>query len=63
MPGSLYIMNNSTNPESNQVVETPEERKQRFLLEFDQPFKCDKCNERFMKKKYLREHKAEVHSY
>ena len=56
-------MNNSTNPESNQVVETPEERKQRFLLEFDQPFKCDKCNERFKKKKYLREHKAEVHSY
>ena len=57
------IMNNSPNPESNQVIETPEERKQRFLLEFDKPFKCDKCNERFKKKKYLREHKAEVHSY
>ncbi|HEX6670737.1 MAG TPA: hypothetical protein VMS35_00680 [Nitrososphaeraceae archaeon] len=56
-------MNNSPNPEPNQVVETAEERKQRFLLEFDQPFKCDKCNERFKKKKYLREHKAEVHSY
>jgi uncharacterized Zn-finger protein len=56
-------MNNSPNPEPNQVVETAEERKQRFLLEFDKPFKCDKCNERFKKKKYLREHKAEVHSY
>jgi hypothetical protein len=56
-------MNNYTDPEPKQVVETPEERKQRFLLEFDQPFKCDKCNERFKKKKYLREHKAEVHSY
>jgi uncharacterized Zn-finger protein len=56
-------MNNSPNSEPNQVVETAEERKQRFLLEFDQPFKCDKCNERFKKKKYLREHKAEVHSY
>jgi uncharacterized Zn-finger protein len=57
-------MNNSPpNPKPNQVIETAEERKQRFLLEFDQPFKCDKCNERFKKKKYLREHKAEVHSY
>lgn len=56
-------MNNSVNPESNQVIETAEERKKRFLLEFDMPFKCDKCNERFKKKKYLREHKAEVHSY
>ena len=56
-------MNNSPNHEPNQVIETAEERKQRFLLEFDQPFKCDKCNERFKKKKNLREHKAEVHSY
>jgi len=47
-------MNNSPNHEPNQVIETAEERKQRFLLEFDQPFKCDKCNERFKKKKYLR---------
>jgi uncharacterized Zn-finger protein len=44
-------------------VETPEERKKRFLLEFEKPFKCEKCNERFKKKKYLREHKSEVHSY
>ena len=57
-------MNNSPpNPKPNQVIETAEERKQRFLLEFDQPFKCDKCNERFKKKKYLREHKGEVHAY
>jgi uncharacterized Zn-finger protein len=44
-------------------IETPEERKKRFLLEFEKPFKCEKCNERFKKKKYLREHKSEVHSY
>lgn len=56
-------MNNSVGSESDQVIETAEERKKRFLLEFDMPFKCDKCNERFKKKKYLREHKADVHSY
>jgi len=44
-------------------TETPEERKRRFLEEFEKPFKCEKCNERFKKKKYLREHKTEVHSY
>ena len=45
------------------VVETPEERRKRFLIEFEKPFKCEKCNERFKKKKYLKEHKIEVHSY
>ncbi|CAN5457568.1 hypothetical protein BH18THE1_BH18THE1_07440 [soil metagenome] len=45
------------------VVETPEERMKRFLIEFEKPFKCEKCNERFRKKKYLKEHKIEVHSY
>ena len=49
--------------ESSPGIETPEERKKRFLLEFEKPFKCEKCNERFKKKKYLREHKSEVHSY
>jgi uncharacterized Zn-finger protein len=45
------------------VAETPEERRKRFLLEFEKPFKCEKCNERFKKKKYLKEHKIAVHSY
>ena len=45
------------------VVETPEERRKRFLLEFEKPFKCEKCTERFKKKKYLKEHKIAVHSY
>ena len=57
------MINNYSNREFNQMIETSEERKKRFLLEFDLPFKCDKCNERFKKKKYLRDHKAEVHSY
>ena len=48
---------------SDQIIESPEERKDRFLLEFEKPFKCEKCNERFKKKKYLREHKADIHSY
>jgi len=48
---------------SSSLMETPEEKKKRFLVEFENPFKCDKCNERFKKKKYLREHKAEVHAY
>ncbi|MDQ4073252.1 MAG: hypothetical protein M3162_02985 [Thermoproteota archaeon] len=48
---------------SSSLMETPEEKKRRFLIEFENPFKCDKCNERFKKKKYLREHKAEVHAY
>jgi uncharacterized Zn-finger protein len=48
---------------TNAEMETHEERRIRFLLEFEKPFKCEKCNERFKKKKYLREHKTEVHSY
>ena len=43
--------------------ETPEQRRERFLLEFENPFKCEKCNQRFKKKKHLIEHKNEVHSY
>ena len=53
-------INDSAN-ESSSILETPEEKKRRFLIEFENPFKCDKCNERFKKKKYLREHKSEVH--
>ena len=53
-------MNNMVHTESNPIVESPEERKKRFLLEFERPFKCEKCNERFKKKKYLREHKSDV---
>ena len=56
-------MNNMSDISSNPTVETPEERRERFLLEFEKPFKCEKCNERFKKKKYLREHKTEAHSY
>ena len=47
----------------NPIMNSAEERKRRFLEEFEKPFKCEKCNERFKKKKYLREHKSEVHSY
>jgi uncharacterized Zn-finger protein len=55
-------INDSAN-ESSSILETPEEKKRRFLIEFENPFKCDKCNERFKTKKYLREHKSEVHAY
>jgi uncharacterized Zn-finger protein len=48
---------------SNSIVESPQEKRERFLLEFEKPFRCEKCDERFKKKKYLREHKAQVHSY
>ena len=51
----------ATEPKSS--IETPEERKKRFLLEFENPFKCEKYGERFKKKKQMREHKEEVHSY
>jgi uncharacterized Zn-finger protein len=47
----------------NPIMDSAEERRRRFLEEFEKPFKCEKCNERFKKKKYLREHKSEVHSY
>jgi hypothetical protein len=47
----------------NRLVEEPEEKRARFLLEFENPFECEKCGERFRKKKQLREHKEEVHSY
>ena len=49
--------------EQNRIIDSPEERRKRFLEEFEKPFKCEKCNERFKKKKYLREHKSQVHSY
>jgi uncharacterized Zn-finger protein len=49
--------------EQNPIIDSPEERRKRFLEEFEKPFKCEKCNERFKKKKYLREHKSQVHSY
>jgi hypothetical protein len=45
------------------MIDSPEERRKRFLEEFEKPFKCEKCSERFKKKKYLREHKSQVHSY
>jgi len=48
--------------DSNSLVEA-QDRRARFLLEFEKPFKCEKCGERFKKKKYLREHKEEAHSY
>jgi len=38
-------------------------RRARFILEFENPFRCSKCGERFRKKKQLKEHKEEVHSY
>jgi hypothetical protein len=44
-------------------VETPEERRARFLLEFEMPYKCEKCNQRFKRKKHLLQHKLEIHSY
>ena len=58
---SCIIMINADN--QNPIIDSPEERRRRFLEEFEKPFKCEKCNERFKKKKYLREHKSEVHSY
>jgi len=59
-PNPIDMINaDSTNP----ITESPEERRRRFLEEFEKPFKCEKCNERFKKKKYLREHKSQVHSY
>ena len=51
------------NTDLKMVEETSEERRKRFLIEFEKPFKCEKCNERFKKKKYLKEHKIDVHSY
>ncbi|MGA9172033.1 MAG: hypothetical protein WCF03_21565 [Nitrososphaeraceae archaeon] len=49
--------------DSKNLVEDAQERRARFLLEFEKPVKCEKCGERFGKKKHLREHKEEVHSY
>jgi uncharacterized Zn-finger protein len=56
-------MGNTPDISSNPIIESPQERSESFLLEFEKPFKCEKCNERFKKKKYLREHKTESHSY
>jgi uncharacterized C2H2 Zn-finger protein len=42
--------------------ETPKQRRERFLLEFENPFECKICNRRFKKKKDLTEHKNEDHS-
>lgn len=43
-------MINSAESEPESIIETSEERRERFLLEFEKPFKCEKCNERFKKK-------------
>jgi uncharacterized Zn-finger protein len=59
----MKTSDSKSNRIADSTVETPEERRKRFLLEFERPFKCEKCNERFKKKKYLREHKSEAHSY
>ncbi|HKZ62014.1 MAG TPA: hypothetical protein VJZ68_06335 [Nitrososphaera sp.] len=37
----------------NPVIDWPEERRRQFLEEFEKPFKRERCNERFKKKKYL----------
>jgi hypothetical protein len=55
-------MNNSVNSESNQVIETAEERKKDFfwnLICLSNVINAMKGS----RKKYLREHKADVHSY
>jgi hypothetical protein len=38
------------------AYEEQEQRKTRFLLEYDNPFMCIKCGERFKMKKHLKEH-------
>lgn len=51
---------------SNSKSETSdeiEEKKKKFLYEFENPYKCSKCNERFKKKKILKEHKEMIHAY
>jgi len=48
---------------SDNIIETSQEKREWFLMEFAKPFKCEKCTERFKKKKYLREHKSQIHSY
>ena len=45
------------------MIDFPDERRRQFLEEFEKLIKCKKCNELFKKKKYLREHKSEVHSF
>jgi uncharacterized Zn-finger protein len=55
------MMNTADSKSEN--LETTKEKRKRFLLEFEKPFKCEKCHERFKKKKYLREHKSQIHSY
>ncbi|HMH09863.1 MAG TPA: hypothetical protein VK553_04095 [Candidatus Nitrosopolaris rasttigaisensis] len=57
------MMIKTAEAKSDGIIETPQEKRERFLMEFEKPFKCEKCNERFKKKKYLREHKSQIHSY
>jgi hypothetical protein len=59
----IKLAEDSFQLDSNSMVEDPEERRAHFILEFENPFKCGNCGERFRQKKQLREHKKEVHSY
>lgn len=58
----MMTENNSNNPKSL-TTEEKEEKKRKFLYEFENPYKCSKCNERFKKKKILKEHKEMMHAY
>ena len=46
-----------------EMIKNKKTKEKTSVINFENPFKCDKCSERFKKKKYLREHKAEVHAY
>ena len=43
--------------------DSPQERRAKFILEYENPFKCEKCGARFREKQKFKEHKSEFHSY
>ena len=45
------------NKDSNSLVDDPTERTKRFVLEFEKPYKCDKCDYAGKQKGHLTLHK------
>jgi len=48
--------------EYNNLIDEPPQRREQFLLEWENPLKCEKCGARFRLRHRFKEHKNESHA-